>query len=83
MSNKTATYKNYTNNNINDVTCSTHGRIEKWTHNYVPEIWRRGSLGRFGIDGNIILKWVLRKQWIKFGLICLRIGCSCEFLWTW
>jgi hypothetical protein len=37
-----------------------------------------------GIDGNIILGWILGKQGGKLwtGLIWVRIGTSAEILWT-
>jgi len=34
-----------------------------------------------GVDGQIILEWILGKVWTRF--IWLRTGTSDGFLWTW
>jgi hypothetical protein len=41
---------------------------------------RRDYLGYLGIDGKIILKWILGKEmWSGF----IWLGSSCGPLWTW
>jgi len=46
-----------------DVTCSTHMRYKKNTHNFSRNAWREETTWILGVDWRIILKWILKK-WI-------------------
>jgi hypothetical protein len=63
-----------------DGTCSTRGRVKKCIH--YPK--GRGHSEGVGVDGRIILEWILEKQGGKLwtGCIWLRIGTSSGLLWT-
>jgi len=58
--------------------CSTHGRDEMRTHFWSENLKGRDHAEHLGIDGRIILEWILRKQVTKVwtGVIWLRIWTS-------
>jgi hypothetical protein len=62
--------------------CSTHGELEMHTKFLLKNLKGRGYWEDLGVDGNIILEWILEKLgvsvWTRFSW--LRIGTSCWLL---
>jgi hypothetical protein len=58
--------------------CSSHGRDRNAYTIVVGKPEGKRLLGRLGVDGRLLLKWILDKQvvMIRTELICLRIGTS-------
>jgi hypothetical protein len=54
----------------------THCAEEKFLQNVMGKSERKRSLGHLGVDGMIVLKYILKKYCVKLWtrFICLRIG---------
>jgi len=51
----------WSNEDKMDGACSTHGRDAKCIQYLGRKTWREENLEDLGIDGNVILDWILRK----------------------
>ena len=65
-----------------NAACSTYGGEERCIQVLVGRPKGKRQLGRSGVDGRILLKWIIKKwdgeAWL--GLIWFRIGTGCERL---
>jgi hypothetical protein len=67
-----------------DKACSTHDKMRNTREISVVKPERRGQLGPLGVDEKVLLKWILKQQYVRMriGFIWLRIGISGGFLLT-
>jgi hypothetical protein len=57
-------------------TCSTHGGNSKPIEDFSQTIYWKEQVGRLGVYGNIIVKWILKNYGVRvwIGLIWIWIG---------